>query len=180
LSLQYDNSVRNSESTVVQFVYGDDNLNPEKMENNNRAVDFDRLRVHIARTFPCPNEPTLRSQELIDAVETHLAQSRFQRLLPSGEFFLSEIHDYYESMAKKQDHLMKISCVGDENVDHVTWNSCRFTKMQLALAFDRIYAKYTAAYVEPGEAVGAMGAQSISEPGTQMTLKVRQMIPSSS
>ena len=26
--------------------------------------------------------------------------------------------------------------------------------------------------VEPGEAVGAMGAQSISEPGTQMTLKV--------
>lgn len=29
------------------------------------------------------------------------------------------------------------------------------------------------AMVEPGEAVGAMGAQSISEPGTQMTLKVR-------
>lgn len=180
MSLQYDNSVRNSESTVVQFVYGDDNLNPEKMENNNRAVDLDRLRVHIARTFPCPNEPTLRSQELIDAVETHLAQSRFQRLLPSGELFLSEIHDYYESMAREQDHLMKISCVGDENVDRVTWNSCRFTKTQLALAFDRIVAKYTAAYVEPGEAVGAMGAQSISEPGTQMTLKVRQMIPSSS
>lgn len=28
------------------------------------------------------------------------------------------------------------------------------------------------ALVEPGEAVGAIGAQSISEPGTQMTLKV--------
>jgi hypothetical protein len=28
------------------------------------------------------------------------------------------------------------------------------------------------ASVEPGEAVGAIGAQSISEPGTQMTLKV--------
>ena len=28
------------------------------------------------------------------------------------------------------------------------------------------------AMVEPGEAVGAIGAQSISEPGTQMTLKV--------
>ena len=33
--------------------------------------------------------------------------------------------------------------------------------------------KYTKALVEPGEAVGAIGAQSISEPGTQMTLKVR-------
>jgi DNA-directed RNA polymerase III subunit RPC1 len=30
--------------------------------------------------------------------------------------------------------------------------------------------------VEPGEAVGAIGAQSISEPGTQMTLKVSHWI----
>ena len=36
-------------------------------------------------------------------------------------------------------------------------------------------AKYTTSCVEPGEAVGAIGAQSISEPGTQMTLKVRQI-----
>ena len=34
--------------------------------------------------------------------------------------------------------------------------------------------KILLAYVEPGEAVGAIGAQSISEPGTQMTLKVRR------
>ena len=33
------------------------------------------------------------------------------------------------------------------------------------------FTKYTKALVEPGEAVGAIGAQSISEPGTQMTLK---------
>ena len=33
-------------------------------------------------------------------------------------------------------------------------------------------AKYTKAYVEPGEAIGATRAQSIGEPGTQMTLKV--------
>ena len=31
--------------------------------------------------------------------------------------------------------------------------------------------KYHRAKMEPGEAVGAIGAQSISEPGTQMTLK---------
>jgi DNA-directed RNA polymerase III subunit RPC1 len=29
------------------------------------------------------------------------------------------------------------------------------------------------AQIEPGTAVGALGAQSIGEPGTQMTLKVR-------
>lgn len=30
---------------------------------------------------------------------------------------------------------------------------------------------YRAAAIEPGEAVGAIAAQSLSEPGTQMTLK---------
>jgi DNA-directed RNA polymerase III subunit RPC1 len=147
------------------------------MENNNRAVDFDRLRVHIGRTLPCPNERTLRSQELIDAVEAHLAEPRFQRLLPTGELFLSEIRDYYGSIAQKQDELLEITGVGDEDVDRFTWNRCRVTKTQLTLALERILGKYTAAFVEPGEAVGAMGAQSISEPGTQMTLKVRKMIP---
>ena len=33
LSMQYDTTVRNSENTVVQFTYGDDGLNPEKMEH---------------------------------------------------------------------------------------------------------------------------------------------------
>lgn len=31
--------------------------------------------------------------------------------------------------------------------------------------------KYNKAHVEPGQSVGAVGAQSIGEPGTQMTLK---------
>ena len=31
--------------------------------------------------------------------------------------------------------------------------------------------KYAGAKIEPGTAVGALGAQSIGEPGTQMTLK---------
>ena len=32
LSMQYDRTVRNSEQTVIQFVYGDDGLNPSCME----------------------------------------------------------------------------------------------------------------------------------------------------
>eukprot|EP01054_Gregarina_sp_Poly1_P006220 Gregarina_sp_Poly_1__6219@NODE_329_length_9477_cov_82_111477_g279_i0_p1_GENE_NODE_329_length_9477_cov_82_111477_g279_i0NODE_329_length_9477_cov_82_111477_g279_i0_p1_ORF_typecomplete_len1682_score254_39RNA_pol_Rpb1_5/PF04998_17/2_6e123RNA_pol_Rpb1_2/PF00623_20/2_2e69RNA_pol_Rpb1_1/PF04997_12/5_9e68RNA_pol_Rpb1_3/PF04983_18/7_5e03RNA_pol_Rpb1_3/PF04983_18/3_2e29RNA_pol_Rpb1_4/PF05000_17/1e24Ribosomal_S14/PF00253_21/9_5e03Ribosomal_S14/PF00253_21/0_48_NODE_329_length_9477_cov_82_111477_g279_i036018 len=34
-----------------------------------------------------------------------------------------------------------------------------------------LWRKYNKALIEPGEAVGAIGAQSIGEPGTQMTLK---------
>lgn len=144
------------------------------MEDNNRPVDFERLHVHISETTPCLDEPGLRPQELRDAVEAHLEGERFQRLLPTVGPFLSEIREYFGDLAKKQEELMDIDGIDELDIDRVTWNSCRVTKTQLELALEKASSRYSAAYVEPGEAVGAMGAQSISEPGTQMTLKVRQ------
>ncbi|CAM9887862.1 unnamed protein product, partial [Choristocarpus tenellus] len=61
LSMQYDRTVRNSERTVVQFVYGDDGLNPSNMEGNlsvkirsadsavdvGQPVDFPKLLEHV-------------------------------------------------------------------------------------------------------------------------------------
>ena len=45
------------------------------------------------------------------------------------------------------------------------------TAAQLTEFLDRCVAKYRNKRIEPGSAVGAVGAQSIGEPGTQMTLK---------
>merc|ERR1712196_377644 len=45
------------------------------------------------------------------------------------------------------------------------------SKRQLARFVDLAKEKYLRSKQEPGEAVGAIGAQCISEPGTQMTLK---------
>ena len=45
------------------------------------------------------------------------------------------------------------------------------TNKQLELFFQVCYKKYAMAMIEPGTACGAIGAQSIGEPGTQMTLK---------
>eukprot|EP00040_Diaphanoeca_grandis_P034786 m.217186 g.217186 ORF g.217186 m.217186 type:complete len:1466 (-) comp33232_c0_seq1:105-4502(-) len=54
---------------------------------------------------------------------------------------------------------------------HAVMQVMRVTKEQL-VKFLRVCArKYVAAAIEPGSAVGAVGAQSIGEPGTQMTLK---------
>ncbi len=47
----------------------------------------------------------------------------------------------------------------------------RLTRRQLQLFFDTCLRKYVRSVMEPGTAVGALGAQSIGEPGTQMTLK---------
>lgn len=50
-------------------------------------------------------------------------------------------------------------------------NICSVTEAQLREFLELCLDKYMKAKVEPGTAVGAVGAQSIGEPGTQMTLK---------
>ena len=50
-------------------------------------------------------------------------------------------------------------------------NLMRVTAAQLDLFFKTVERKYVRSVIEPGTAVGAIGAQSIGEPGTQMTLK---------
>ena len=45
------------------------------------------------------------------------------------------------------------------------------TEKQFSRFMDICCSKYSKAKIEPGTAVGAIGAQSIGEPGTQMTLK---------
>jgi DNA-directed RNA polymerase III subunit RPC1 len=45
------------------------------------------------------------------------------------------------------------------------------TQESLILFMSKMHTKYVQSVIEPGTAVGAIGAQSIGEPGTQMTLK---------
>ena len=50
-------------------------------------------------------------------------------------------------------------------------NQLKVTKSQLLTFLELCRTKYLRAKIEPGSTVGAVGAQSIGEPGTQMTLK---------
>ncbi|KAL8946248.1 MAG: hypothetical protein Q9222_007332 [Ikaeria aurantiellina] len=46
LSTQYDNTVRNGSSHIVQFQYGDDKLDPVDMEARAKPVNFERTYTH--------------------------------------------------------------------------------------------------------------------------------------
>ena len=50
-------------------------------------------------------------------------------------------------------------------------NTCRLTKSQVQSILTRAITKYSLSMIQPGEAIGAVGSQSLSEPTTQMTLK---------
>ena len=53
----------------------------------------------------------------------------------------------------------------------LTLDGLKISQKQLDEFFSICEKKYQKAIIEPGTAVGAIGAQSIGEPGTQMTLK---------
>lgn len=47
LSTQYDYTVRNSYGGIVQFIYGDDGLDPAGMEAKDRPVEIPRLLMSV-------------------------------------------------------------------------------------------------------------------------------------
>lgn len=168
--MQYDKTVRNSENTVVQFTYGDDGLNPDKMESNDRPVLFDRVYMSVRERLPCREEQALCAIDLKKAIKSKLEEERYQKLLPEGLVLHQDIENFFRSRSKKLGELGGSTNVSAE-LSNICWSTCRFTKTQIDEIFDVIWRKCVKAYVEPGEAVGAIAAQSIGEPGTQMTLK---------
>ncbi|KAJ1989575.1 DNA-directed RNA polymerase III subunit C1 (rpo31) [Coemansia spiralis] len=68
------------------------------------------------------------------------------------------------SLAKADANASKMAC-------RIVNNKLRVTRMALDSFLDLCIKKYQRSRVDPGTAVGAIGAQSIGEPTTQMTLK---------
>jgi DNA-directed RNA polymerase III subunit RPC1 len=255
LSTEYDRTVRNSASHIVQFRFGDDELDPVDMESSSRPVDFDRTYAHVEATTYDLDDPGLQDTEIFSVMNDRLAVERKKLArdglhgaeLPydtqdetmvdqkeSNRAFLASIHDFImaksqsfnEARAQKK-HLApahskvttgskrkagdddeedalpdnpapkkrggkKVTAVnpskatrkgktaadGDSTTTQTPASTrdrfeltSKLSKKTLQTFVDLCLEKYEKARVEPGHAVGAVGAQSIGEPGTQMTLK---------
>uniref|UniRef100_A0A7S3JTW6 DNA-directed RNA polymerase subunit n=1 Tax=Aureoumbra lagunensis TaxID=44058 RepID=A0A7S3JTW6_9STRA len=148
LSVQYDGTVRNSESNIVQLVFGDDGLDPGKMEANDGPVDFDRLLFRLLSGDASPTEEDT-NELTIDGF-----------LPPQNTLAIKNSYDLDDTPAVRFQQEVK-HFFEKKNIDP-----------QTAATFKKLASwKYMRTLVEAGEAVGAVGAQCISEPGTQMTLK---------
>ncbi len=252
--------MRNSEKTVIQFVYGDDGLDPAKMEDQSavlafgssggssgggrkkvrggadRPVNFPRLLLQTLATVKRAEEPPLSPVRIRALARAAVEAPAFQRLLPQGHKFLEEVEGFANELAEALEALLDSLGVGvaagggggagsgagaeearrraqeaavatsDINAvrsrlaglstkERKAWaeratrgrggngrewaevvqacvaNLARVTESQLCAILEEALRRYGLACVEPGEAVGAVGAQSISEPATQMTLK---------
>jgi DNA-directed RNA polymerase III subunit RPC1 len=184
LSTQYDNTVRNSSGDIVQFVYGDDELDPSGMEAVGKPVDFDRIMLHVKSVHPAMDEQHLLPTDILDAVDSQLASHRFAEC---SSLFKDEIRSFFkknaEVLVQRRRFLGFPTTMSSSFQNEIEYerkspaeakaflNLHRLTASQITLFLDTCLKKYRKATIEPGSAVGALAAQSIGEPGTQMTLK---------
>uniref|UniRef100_A0A8B9JBA6 DNA-directed RNA polymerase subunit n=1 Tax=Astyanax mexicanus TaxID=7994 RepID=A0A8B9JBA6_ASTMX len=144
LCSQYDLTVRSSTGDIIQFIYGGDGLDPAAMEGKDEPLEFKRVLDNIRAVYTCPNEPALSKNELVLTTDSIMKRTDF---------------------ACCRDTFLQVS------PPKVLYQLDRITPTQLEKFLETCRDKYMRAQMEPGSAVGALCAQSIGEPGTQMTLK---------
>ncbi|XP_078201620.1 DNA-directed RNA polymerase III subunit RPC1 isoform X2 [Callithrix jacchus] len=170
LCSQYDLTVRSSTGDIIQFIYGGDGLDPAAMEGKDEPLEFKRVLDNIKAVFPCPSEPALSKNELILTTESIMNKSEF---LCCQDSFLQEIKKFIKGVSEKIKKTRDKYGINDNGTTEprVLYQLDRITPTQVEKFLETCRDKYMRAQMEPGSAVGALCAQSIGEPGTQMTLK---------
>lgn len=171
LCVQYDMTVRNSMGEIIQFCYGGDGLDPTYMEGKDCPVNFQRILDHIRAKCPYKDEEALDSVSVQKATEELLSTEEFDAC---GEEFKFDLKNFMDQVAKKMATFRQKFGYSERalsEIPKVIIQVERITVSQIVEFFQICREKYLRAIVEAGTAVGALAAQSIGEPGTQMTLK---------
>jgi DNA-directed RNA polymerase III subunit RPC1 len=193
LSVQYDYTVRNSAMEIVQFKYGEDKVDPLLLEGEH-VVDFERAFLDARAIFMdlVQQDPTILDTERLGASEgssggfemgfhppmgTHEERNMTETLKSHvSEFVLRpEIQKYASSIINVKFLNALWAFVDGKRHDPSFYNGRLYidveNKRLLSIFLSLLSSKIVSFVVEPGTTVGAIAAQSIGEPGTQMTLK---------
>eukprot|EP00835_Amoeboradix_gromovi_P002001 NODE_104_length_19952_cov_0.449000.p1 type:complete len:1361 gc:universal NODE_104_length_19952_cov_0.449000:14372-18454(+) len=151
LCVGYDYTVRTPIGNIIQFQYGDDKMDPLSMEGDGKPVEFHRNLLNVL------HDPNLKSNPLSSNQIYQLA--------------VQETSSAY--WAKNCDMMFITDLLGfiKEHICDKISSIYRCTETELIAFLKICFTKYVKSKIEPGTACGAIGAQGLSEPGTQMTLK---------
>lgn len=178
LEVAYDTSVRDSDGTLVQFLYGEDGLDITKqtyltdfgflLQNRESqlaqisyadmisGVLFEHKDGIIKQMKAAVKSASNgRNGFVADPVTSYLDPARFA--FATSEKFFKSMTEYTKS---NQDGLIR----------EKGSNESREGSIARKTAEKILAAKYVRSLVSPGEAVGIVAGQSVGEPSTQMTL----------
>uniref|UniRef100_A0ACD5ZP30 Uncharacterized protein n=1 Tax=Avena sativa TaxID=4498 RepID=A0ACD5ZP30_AVESA len=179
LSVFYDQTVRNASGGIVQFVYGDDGLDPVKMEGKGgNPLNLDQLFMKVMATCPQRGHDTLSPEVISQMLNDKLSEQdissggcsdKFKEILTK---FLGDrikmLRSTRRALHLDEDHVER----KDSSIEEcIAANISGISAKQLQVFLDTCLSRYHSKTIEAGASVGAIGAQSIGEPGTQMTLK---------
>jgi len=133
LKIEYDLTVRDPHGNIVQYIYGDDGIDPAKSDHGD-AVNINRI---------------VESESVVDD-GTKTTEEEMKELLSK----------FKEKMNPKLSQEIESALI-----------SYPLSKSGIKKVVHKIMDLFEKAMVEPGEAAGVVTAQSIGEPGTQMTLR---------
>ncbi|KAG0308698.1 hypothetical protein BGZ98_007169 [Dissophora globulifera] len=173
LRVAYDQTVRDSDGSILQFHYGEDSLDVIKQAHINQfKFSAENSLALIAKYRPAQVLPLLDQVEALShskkvARKPHKYDPTLSLFSPSShvgavsEAFEKKLNDYVD---KNPDGIIQ----SPDGV--VTKKSERFKGLDKKKFKAMMYLRYMNSLVEPGEAVGLLAAQGVGEPSTQMTL----------
>ena len=178
LKSEYDTSVRDSDGSMVQFLYGEDGLEVTKQKHLtdfrflaenylslvaqlNIKEEFSKLPDKGAAEYQKTAMKKVKKTGRIDAMDPCLSVfDPGSSLGSTSEAFVSSLKTYCD---ENPDGLLKDK---KKEVKKKVFQDPISKKTFTAL----LDIKYMKSVIEPGEAVGVVAGQSIGEPSTQMTL----------
>ncbi|KPM03001.1 DNA-directed RNA polymerase III subunit RPC1-like protein [Sarcoptes scabiei] len=164
--VHYDYSVRNSDGEIIQFDYGDDRLDPINMETSDHLVDYGLYWNNIVATNKFNNEKVLTSAELVLMIEELFNTNSNQNIEKSDSPIRQQIKNFLQEKV-----LNEIKNAENSKFFGKCNQPNRITATHVREFVSKMHQKSDVARIEPGTAIGAICAQSIGEPTTQMTLK---------
>lgn len=179
ISVHYDNTVRNSDGTVIQFLYGEDGLDVTKSKYLDQldftAENFESFMrrypprqlagVIDEQTASDYSKKAIKKPHKYAPVMSMYNPARFMG--STSEKFAIQLQKYIEENARGLLEQRKKS--KSKNTDKEKIQSVR---PKVASEWFKLMNQvlYHHGLAEPGEGVGLVAAQSVGEPSTQMTL----------
>ncbi|KAF3765923.1 DNA-directed RNA polymerase activity protein, partial [Cryphonectria parasitica EP155] len=182
LSVGYDSSVRDSDGTLVQFLYGEDGLDIAKQKYLTnfgfvlRNFESQMEQTHYAEAnalglFDHKDDFFKRNKLAVKKSKANIANTDepvncvvnpARHAFATSEKFYDAMSDYIK--------MNKDGLVRDKKEKGDKYQGPGVTALPRKQAEKIFAAKYLRSLVEPGEAVGIVAGQSVGEPSTQMTL----------
>ncbi len=172
LKVEYDTSVRDSDGSMVQFLYGEDGLDVTKTKH---LTDFKFLMQNIESEIA-----QMSVEENLDAVNDQ--NEKIEKMMKRGIKYagtdatvkadpvMAHYHPGRYLFSTSEKFNQTLSKYIKENPDGLVKTKTNKQGHPKKMLEPILNLKYMKSVVEPGEAVGIVAGQSVGEPSTQMTL----------